>query len=217
MFRLLQIAMSVAIVSGGDVQAQGVKTSDATKPEDRREPNTWRADDRQTGGLGPETTIQGYGIRPPKGYQSVPPKGKSEGLDIFVWAGPKREGKLGTTLIVDIFTMDETFRLPEHREAKERYVKAYNAKAYVAYRKSGEKVFRWQDFKDTPPENGFIGDIPFSRLRWNAKSDLAKSELKGFYYMGEVDNKIITLLSFDSDDDVLQAREAAVLTFRKLQ
>lgn len=213
--RTLQLAACLFCLSCSPAPVEEAKSVGDPKAGVPRQATTWKVGQGEVESLASEVAIQNYRIRPPKGYRSVPPKGESKNRDIFVWAGPKREGRLGTTLVVIVFTMDEKYRLPQNLRAKKQFVKAYNSGALSGYKKGNERMLRLEGFKQLPAEEGIISGIPFVRIRWSARSGLVNSELKGFYYVGEDDNKIITINSYDSDSEVLKVREASVLTFRR--
>jgi hypothetical protein len=178
-------------------------------------PEEWRPSPSSLKKMGPEATLLGYRFFTPKGHQSVPPKGEAEELKLSVWGLPKRPDALSTTLVVIVFVMPEGVAKSKDKRGRRDWIDRYNSGAYKSYMEGNGKLLGLEDLRVGEKEAGTIDQIPFTRVHWTANSSRAGKKLHGFYYVGQDDGKIITINSYDSDEAVVDSREAATLTFRR--
>src|SRR5438067_495624 len=67
-------------------------------------------------GLGPEVVINGYGVRPPRGYQVTVPEGAPPGCQAWAWtSAPRADLSRGFLLVTfaKLTPRDKSFKGPE--------------------------------------------------------------------------------------------------------
>jgi predicted Zn finger-like uncharacterized protein len=207
------ITGGIVLLAGGIVAIcflvadKGKKDQEARQEPKGGEKKTlggWAPDPDLLDKLGPEEKVQGYKIRPPRGYVL---EDKKVGLvKRFVWKGPLRSDQQNSLLIMEIYPRD-----PE-RPSIDRALN--NALDSIKKERQGEFPF----FDASALEYGTVNGRDFARRRLNLTKKAGSIRLKGFIYFTLVDKgKGMLFLSAEPlqyDQDV-QVHEASVQTFDK--
>jgi hypothetical protein len=163
----------------------------------------WKADPQLLKQLGPEIKIEGYAVRPPRGYEAI-----SQQIGVrkaTAWKGPVREDGTAPGFYVVYLTMPlGEKKMPTLEEA---------LAVYLADRKSS--LFNW---KATKTERGKVNGLNFIRMRWSGTNETRDFAMHGFAYV-YVDSKAFYVLGGQDiepySDKTLKLSEAAALSFRK--
>ena len=180
------------------------KARQVSKGAEKKTPGGWAPDPDLLDKLGPEEKIQGYKIRPPKGY--VLEDQKVGLVKRFVWKGPLRPDQQNSLLIMDIHPRDPA------RPSIDRALN--NALDSIKKERQGEFPF----FDAGSLEYGTINGRDFARRRLNPTKKGNSIRLNGFIYFTLVDKgKGILFLSAEPGEysQDVQVHEASVLTFEK--
>jgi hypothetical protein len=152
--------------------------------------------------LQPETEVEAYRVRPPKGYTMTAtpaPNGKA-----YAWAGAPRANGVTPSFTVLVMTVPQ-------REA------TISAEDFVGKMLEGVKKRRdgWQQ---SATERGQVNGLEFARTRWSGTEPTKGWKMHGFSYGFKDGNTYVQLASQDAEPDheaPLKLAEAAALTFRK--
>ena len=143
--------------------------------------------------------MEGYQIRLPKDYDSVPYRALPSGQKAFVWMGPSGR---------------DDYSLVRHAAARER------ARITLSefLDKSLAEGSRGPDWQRTPAESGQMGGLDFLRAGWQCTVDEIKRKIHGLTYVAKEADKLIAIQATGIEpinEDAFRLATAALTTFRK--
>jgi hypothetical protein len=199
-FRVTTAALAILTLSL--ITAHTLVSGQEAKPKEPAVP-VWKADPQLLKQLGPEIKIEGYAVRPPRGYESIT---QNVGIrKATAWKGPVREDGTAPGFYVVYLTM------PPGEKKMPTLEEALNV--YLADRKSN--LFNW---KTTKTERGKVNGLDFVRMTWSGTNETRDFAMHGFAYV-YVDSKSFYVLGGQDiepyNDKTLKLSETAALTFRK--
>jgi predicted Zn finger-like uncharacterized protein len=164
----------------------------------------WRPEAAMLDRLAPETTVEGYRVRPPKGYTlKVMQKVTSKG---YGWAGPRGAGGTHSQFLISVASpLPAEYANLTLEQMLDRMMKA------VELRNA-------QGWTRTPTERGQINGLPFVRTYWSGFSSTLGRKMHGFWYLTRDGQTLVMLMSQDAEpghEEPLKLAEAAALTFKK--
>jgi hypothetical protein len=166
----------------------------------------WTADPAMLNRLGEEVKIQGYRIRPPKGY-TLHEQTIDKRLKLFTWRGQKRPNgsvpRLGLS-VISLLPQEENEPLRDSLD-----------KLLLGMKGSQRKL---TNFSSSPPEEGQINGIPFLRTRLTGSNPATGIKVQAFAYVGRDGPNMIIFSGQAREPDheaPIKLTEAAVLTFKK--
>ena len=197
----------IAFVGPGCKKAKPTERESADRsPESPKSTSRERiVDPAATAQLGDEVEIEGYRIRPPRGYRSLKMPNGPAAMRGGSWAGSPRADGSSPTLLFLLATIPVGERLPA-------------GEAGLAEFMSGIRKRR-TDWSEIPPETCQIGGLRFFRAEWRGKEATSGRPMHGFLYFAVDGRTVIQLSSQDFepyDQKSLPVGEAGALTFRKL-
>ena len=167
----------------------------------------WSPDKALLSRLGTPTNVEGFELRPPKGYTFRRMQG-SKGMHLFAWVSAPRKEEEGVRgyVIMGVVSLPAK----EKRHAPEEMLDAF----LESIQRS-----RLGDWKRTHTEHGTINGLPFVRARWSGTAREAPFKMSGFNYVCLVGSQLIQLSSQDveSHPEALKLAETSVLTFKKIK
>jgi hypothetical protein len=164
--------------------------------------NSWWADKTLISRLSPAQSVDGFAIRPPRGYTIVR-SGGADDVKIVAWIGSAHSDVVRPSVMMALVPVSRT---------NNRTLPQILGKFLQGIQK------RRQNWKRTGTETGQINGIRFVRARWSGTDTATKIPLRGFNYVGIIGNKVVQLSSQDvkTHFDALRVAETSALTFRKL-
>jgi hypothetical protein len=153
--------------------------------------------------LAPYTTVAGYQVRPPKGYDAIEPPPAPPGGKYFGWAGARRADKSSPSLTVAVAT-------PPPEVATKATLEQF-----LDSMLNGVKIRR-TNWKQTAVERGQVNGRTFLRARWSGT--IKDWKMHGFMYVTRDGDTFIAVSSQDVEPhhtEALKLAEAAALTFKK--
>jgi hypothetical protein len=166
----------------------------------------WTPNAAFLGDLAPETQVQGYRLRPPKGY-SFQQRAVLNGT-LYIWKGITRPNGSSPGLIMTINPV------PPLELANTTLDQQFSA--FLTSFKNSQR-FQVPDLANTASEHGEIDGVKFVRCRLTGNV-VGKGKLHGFCYLGIVGSNLISMTSVDfepHDQTTLRVAETAALTFKK--
>jgi hypothetical protein len=164
----------------------------------------WEPDKALLEQLEPYQDVDGYQVRPPRGYASIQPP-TPPGSKVFSWAGmPRADGT------APIFTV--LIATPTREEAK-----GITLENFVERMLAAVKALR-QDWQQTPAERGQVNGLSMLRTTWQGTAPQGNFRMRGFDYFAQDGGTFICIRSQDvapHGEQALKLAEAAALTFRK--
>jgi hypothetical protein len=196
------VATALAIFAFTLIVVQSVVTGQEAK---QKEPAAlvWKTDPQLLKQLGPEIKIEGYTIRPPRGYEAI-----SQQIGVrkaTAWKGPVREDGTAPGFYVVYLTM------PPGEKKMPTLEEALNV--YLADRKS--TLLNWKVAKS---ERGKVNGLDFLRTTWSGTNETRDFAMHGFAYVYIGSKSFYVLGGQDIEpysDKTLKLSEAAALSFRK--
>ena len=153
--------------------------------------------------LGEESAVEGYSLRPPKGYSLSQPAGGPPDAKMVGWAGKLQSD--GTSPLVLVMlgkpSPPDRLRLDEHLKASLEDVKRL-----------------YQHWSQSKPERGMLGGVTFLRSRWSGTNASKGWKTHGVMYAGIDGETYIQITTQDAEphhEKSLEVGEAAILTFKK--
>ncbi len=164
----------------------------------------WQPDPTLVEQLGPYEDIDGFQIRPPKGYQSMQVPGAPAGAKVVAWAGPERAD--GTRPSVQLMLLSPPPEAP-----------IYTIEQVLdsSLRNTKKRRSEWQQ---TATESGQVNGIAFVTASWQGTITEVGMKGHGVEYAGKEGATIIQLKTQDVEPhhgEALKLGIAAILTFRK--
>jgi hypothetical protein len=156
--------------------------------------------------LAPEAFIDGYRLRPPRGYSQS--RDLKSGAVVYTWKGPPRLDGSCPQLLVLLFPLPAAERDLGLETTLRNFLTGYK----------GSQAALFPTWNQTPTERGQINSRDFVRARFNGSNATGLVRMSGFTYLTIDGEKMIVLCSQDlspHDATSLRLAEAAALTFRK--
>lgn len=189
-----------------------VPSSTTRKPSASTEVDTWKPDPKLLNNLTGETQVSSYALRLPEGYSEVPQSPemaarRQNGFDNHVYGMSRRSDGTAATLGFVIATppssMAGTLTLDDALDGTLQ-----------------QKKHQWQDFTQSPVQDGYINGLAFKRVYFKGMvSGAAGTRMAhGFAYVAINGNSILSFQAEDVEpynDETIPVAQAAVLTFHK--
>jgi hypothetical protein len=175
----------------------GCNRQDASLPQ-------WQPDGAFIGELGDAAEINGYFVRPPKGYQETTPAGGPPGTKLVAWSGTPRSDGTAPMFQVMVGAPPAGERLPGLDELLTKML-------------DGVKRRR-QNWSQSAPERGTINGLTFLRTRWSGTEPNQGWKMHGVMYVAIDGGSFIQLHTQDVEphhEQALKRSEAAANTFKK--
>ena len=189
MMRLRVLLPSVLLLAGSALAAPNAAKA------------VWKPDPHLIPKLAPETTIDGYRIRPPGGYVH---KEIKRGQPLHAWEAPARkDGTHASLTLMVMHVPDKDPRTFPPDAVLDRFVGAVE-----------QSRTNWTRI---PTQHGEVNGLAFSRTRWVGTDKVTHRKMEGFQYVA-VDGRTLVILGsqdVDGQDTSLKLAEASVLTLRK--
>jgi hypothetical protein len=203
---------SVLLLAGGIVALVLVLNKDSDSPAKKSAPKEkeatksadWKPEAAMLDRLAPETTVEGFRVRPPKGYTlKVMPKTTSKG---YGWAGPRSAGGTRSQFLMSVASpLPPEYSNLTLEQMLDRMMTAMQGR-------------NAQGWTRTPTERGRINGLPFVRTYWSGISSTLGRKMHGFWYLTRDGQTLVMLMSQDAEpgyQEPLKLAEAAALTFKK--
>ena len=146
--------------------------------------------------------VEGYSIRPPKGYTG---QQQNQGPAVGqAWVSQPRPDGVRSWIMVVVGKKPPTGKMPDLKVV---------ARTFAAATKNLRT-----DWKMTEPELGKLGGIAFARIRWTGTEPNTKMKMRGFIFAAIDGDKVIQISSQDVEpgaEKPLALAEASALTFKK--
>jgi hypothetical protein len=159
----------------------------------------WRPDPALLAQLGPEMEIQGYRLRPPKGYQRQ--QQQTPGGLAYVWTPPDSENRTGAIFSVWVAT---------HPDKKPIDPQEMVAEYFSGIRKN------YTDWEQTAFERGQINGLACLRVRWTAENP-QQHNVHGVVYCGATGHTAFLVAGGEAvaQESILPLLETAARTLSK--
>lgn len=199
------VGLLVAVVMGaGGCKAKTASSSAPVQRTDQQSSEAsslpvWKPDEKLVGQLASPAKVEGYQVRPPKGYTLTlaPPREELKG---FAWSGPLRDDKTAPQFIIVI-----TPRGPSNLEQiLDKFLESVKA--------------RRVNWTETKHESGKINGLSFVRKYWTGTEPSKQWKMRGFMYLALDGSNYIQISSQDVEphhEQALKLAEAAAFTFQK--
>jgi hypothetical protein len=164
----------------------------------------WKTSQAALSALADAITVEGFSIRPPKGYSLQTRSGPHESK-VNVWVGPTRDD--GTRGQVMVLTLPETAERLEQSKLEELF-----GELVVGLR---ERRTGW---KQSATEKGLINGLVFLRIRWSGRDKTTDIALHGVVYAAIAGETLVQLSSQDIDahyQGALGLAESSIFTFER--
>jgi hypothetical protein len=164
----------------------------------------WHPDDALLGELAEAKEVNGYLVRPPKGYPKTYPAGGPPGAKLVLWGGTRRPDGTAPMFQVMVGSPPARERLPDLDE-------------FLNTMLDGVKQRR-QNWSQSTPERGTVNSLTFLRTRWSGTETNKGWKLHGVMYVAIDGKTFIQLHCQDVEphhEQALKIGEAAALTFKK--
>ncbi|HYV35329.1 MAG TPA: hypothetical protein VE988_06470 [Gemmataceae bacterium] len=166
--------------------------------------STWLPDAVLAKQLGNETNVEGYQLRPPKGYFAGQSSTPFEGAKLLPWAGDLRPDNTVPGLLVMI--------LKPPPNIPKRSLEQFHAEMLKGIEN------RRKSWSPSAIEQGQINGLTFVRTYWSGTDSTSGKKMHGFKYSA-IDGEIYIDLGCQDVDphhrEALKLGEAAALTFKK--
>jgi hypothetical protein len=166
----------------------------------------WAPDATLLEQLAPVQEVEGYQVRPPKGYAVSRHTGEVWGQTVYSWVGTRRPDHTAPSFLVMFLVPPPEMR----NDAKADRALLDKMLGGVKRRRTG--------WRQTDTERGQVNGLTFRRARWSGTSLETEEKMQGFMYVAWDGAKIIAISSQDVEphhEQPLKLAEAAALTFKK--
>lgn len=192
------VAVAMFVLVGAMPQGKANVQTDKPLP-------VWKANAALLSKLGAEFTIDGYAIRPPRGYKMV--SQKSGVMQANLWKGDVRDNGTAPGLVLLVSTPPPgEKKLPTIEQALDMYLADIERNR--------------KEWQRTKAERGTVNGLTFVRARWSG-TDLQRGfPVNGFGYVFTDGKAYYTIGGQDIRPNgvtTLPLLEAAALTFRKVE
>jgi len=165
---------------------------------------TWNTDQAALSQLADAVTVEGFSIRPPKGYllqtRSGPYESKAN-----VWVGPTRaDGTRGQVMVLTVSAAAERLGPLNLEELFEELLAGLR-----------ERRTQW---KQSATEKGLINGLMFQRIHWSGRDKTNDVGLHGVVYIAIAGETVVQLSSQDVDahyQDAFGLAESSIFTFER--
>ena len=164
----------------------------------------WQSASEISGQLGEEQAVEGYAVRPPKGYTKSEAPGGPPGAKMIAWAGARRSDGTAPSVTMMVGIPPAGVTLPGLDEMLAQQLDSVKK--------------RRQNWTQSVPEKGLIGGVTFARARWTGVDPASGRKMQGVCYSA-LDGR--TVIQFQTQDiepqheQSLPLGEAAALSFKK--
>jgi hypothetical protein len=164
----------------------------------------WKTNHAGLSELQEAVSVEGFSIRPPKGYSLETVFGPHESK-VNVWVGPTRaDGTRGQVMVLTLAeTMDE--------------LKQFKLEQLLGQLVAGLRERR-TDWKQSATEKGLINGLVFLRIRWSGRGKTSELAMHGVVYVAIADGRLVQLSSQDVDAHYKEAfglAESSIFTFER--
>lgn len=193
----IAIALAFAILSPAGCKKKRADDGDNSGTAS----SEWKADPAAASQLADDYEIEGYTIRPPKGYshrEQVEDRGT-----LNLWYGPERADRTTASFVVRMATIPPGEALPSLDEVYKLGVESIRKK--------------WAAVTISPPADGKIGGVRFLRADLSGTYAAGTKPMRGFTYLAQ-DNRTRIMIHFqdlDTNAEGYRVAQAAALSFRK--
>jgi hypothetical protein len=164
----------------------------------------WKPDSALLDKLAEETELEGYLVRPPKGYAKTTPPGGPPGAKFTAWSGVARPDGTSPMFMIMVGSPPPKERLP-------------SLNGFLTLMIDPVKQ-RHQNWSQTASERGTLNGLTFLRTRWSGTEPGKGWKMHGIMYVAIDGRNFIQLASQDLEphhEQALKLGETAVQTFRK--
>jgi hypothetical protein len=175
-------------------------------PEKPREIATWAPDPALLDQLGPYVDVEGFQVRPPKGYAPIRAPRADPRWKYFGWSGKIGRNWTAPRFLIGIATAPANDNLSTPESILEQ--------SLLGIRRDLSLAATWEQ---SVREHGRINELKFLRTRWSGETP-KKLKMHGVVYSGRDGSQFIQIASIDSepnDGSSLKLADAAAATFKR--
>src|SRR5205085_9299363 len=143
----------------------------------------WQSDRALASQLDAAVKVEGYSVRPPKGYRMQRGNGP-EGVKAFAWVGAPRADRTWPSLMLNLI-------LPPPGEAGKHTIEELADQLLAGVKR---RRANWQQSKT---EKGLVNAVPFARIRWTGTEPTLQRQMQGFIYVALDGSTVVQMASQD--------------------
>jgi hypothetical protein len=201
------VAIIFVLIAGCSKQSNqstpgGTKSIASTSNSNQESLPAWAPDPAMLEKLDEYQDVDGYQIRPPKGYPQVPAKNFGPASRIVGWGGTLRADQTAPMITVMV-----TKPMPVQKPHEQLMQDVLNS---IKQRR--------QDWQQSPFERGTINGLAFLRARWSGTEPNKGWKMHGLVFTTLNDTTFVQISTQDvepNDKEALKISEAAAFTFKK--
>jgi hypothetical protein len=194
------ILLILLLTNGKDDSGAKDGARDLARDGNKGAPNGWAADPVLVNQLAPETAVENFRMRPPKGYTLVRHKIGAE--RVFLWTETGRPDLMGAALVINFGPL-------KPGEANKTLAEIFEAR-------KAEISQGLQNLSFSSKELGQINGLAFLKIQFSGT--YAGKRIRGLIFLGKEGQDLIALVIMDTEaqyPNTVKLWEAAALTFRK--